>query len=180
LYSGEDGFYQITTGIGGMEMKVKTLIGTALTGAAGVAAGMGYEFIKEEKRLDKMEDNFKKMNTFYRLLIAWVELKQEGKNLSEYFEFNEIRTIAIYGMRELGERLVRELEGSGIEIKYIIDQNVESIESSLPKCRPDDKLEKVDAIIVTAIYYYQDIEETLSQKVDYPIISLEDVVYGLI
>jgi lactate dehydrogenase-like 2-hydroxyacid dehydrogenase len=163
-----------------MEMKVKTLIGTALTGAAGVAAGMGYEFIKEEKRLDKMEDSTKKQLTFYNLLIAWLELKQEGRELSEYFEFNNIKTIAVYGMKELGERLVRELKGSGIEIKYIIDKNIDNIDTSLPKYKPDDTLEEVDAVVVTAVYYYQDIEETLSKKMDCQIISLEDVVYGLI
>ena len=54
----------------------------------------GYEFIKEEKRLDKMEDNLKKFESFYRLLNTWVEMKQEGKNLAEYFEYNNINTIA--------------------------------------------------------------------------------------
>ena len=83
-------------------------------------------------------------------------------------------------MKELGELLVRELEGTEIEIKYIIDQNADSIETDIPKHKPCDELEPVDAIVVTAIYYFQDIEESLSQKVDCQIISLEDAVYGMI
>lgn len=160
-------------------MSFGTIVGTIAGGVVGAAAGMGYEFIKEEKRLDKMEDNYKKFEFFYKLLITWVEMKQEGKNLAEYFEYNNIKSIAIYGMKELGERLVKELEGSDIEIKYIIDQNADKIETQYKKVKPDDDLEPVDAIVVTAIYYYQDIEEKLSKKVDYEIISLEDAVYGV-
>lgn len=161
-------------------MSFGTIVGTIAGGVVGAAAGMGYEFIKEEKRLDKMEDNYKKFEFFYKLLITWVEMKQEGKNLAEYFEYNNIKSIAIYGMKELGERLVKELEGSDIEIKYIIDQNADKIETQYKKVKPDDDLEPVDAIVVTAIYYFQDIEEKLSKKVDCEIISLEDAVYGLI
>ena len=83
-------------------------------------------------------------------------------------------------MKELGERLVKELEGSEIEIKYIIDQNADEIETKLKKVKPDGELTPVDAIVVTATWYFQDIEEKLSSKVDYEIISLEDAVYGMI
>lgn len=161
-------------------MRISSLIGCAAIGAAGFSAGVAYEFVKEEKRLDKMEDKFKKFESFYHILVAWLEMKQEGKNVAEYFEYNDIKTIAIYGMKELGERLVRELEGSEIEIKYIIDQNADVIETNLPKHKPSDELEPVDAIVVTPIYYFQAIEESLSRKVDYQIISLEDAVYGMI
>lgn len=161
-------------------MNFGAIVGTIIGGAAGATIGMGYEFIKEEKRLDKMEDNLKKFEDFYRLLNTWVEMKQEGKNLAEYFEYNNINTIAIYGMKELGERLVKELENSKIEIKYIIDQNADQIETNFKKVKPDDELEPVDAIVVTAIYFYQDIEEKLSKKVNYEIISLEDAVYGMV
>lgn len=160
-------------------MKIGSLFGGLLAGTVGTAVGAAYEFVKEEKRLDKMESKSNKFEFFYKLLITWVEMKQEGKSLVEYFEYNNIKSIAVYGMRELGERLVKELEGSDIEIKYIIDQNAGKIDTKYPKCTPDSELEPVDAIVVTAIYYFQDIEEKLSKKVDYQIISLEDAVYGM-
>ena len=160
-------------------MKIKPLVTSIVTGAIGVTAGMGYEFIKEEKRLDKMQDKTNKFETFYRLLITWLEAKQDGKDFSDYFERNEIKTVAIYGMAGLGERLLQELIDTNVEVKYIIDQNADNIVTSLPKCKPCDELDRVDAIIVTAVYYYQDIEEMLAKKVDYQIISLEDIVYSL-
>ena len=82
-------------------------------------------------------------------------------------------------MRELGERLEAELNGSDIQVRYVIDQNADNINIKLPKYTVSDDLPEVDAVVVTAVYYYQDIEETLSRKVDYQIISLEDVVYGI-
>ena len=41
----------------------------------------------------------------------------------------------------------------------------------------DDELESVDAIIVTPIYYFEEIEGKLVEKVDCPIISIEDIMY---
>jgi len=163
-----------------MGLTIGNVAGVVVSTAIGCMAGIGYEFVKEEKRLDKLEDKEKKFEAFYRLLVAWLEMKQEGKNLAEYFECNNIRTIAVYGMKELGERLVKELEETDIEIKCVIDQNVGAIETNLIKKKPDDELPEVDAIVVTAIYFYQDIAEKLSKKVDCQIISLEDAVYGLI
>lgn len=160
-------------------MKTKSVISHIISGGIGFAAGMACQFVKEEKQIDKMEENAGKKEAFYKLLIAWVEAKQDSKDISDYFIRNDIKTIAVYGMRELGERLVRELEETDVKVKYIIDKNASSITSALPVYTPDDDLESVDAVVVTAIYYYEDIVESLSQKVDCQIISLEDVIYGV-
>lgn len=52
----------------------------------------------------------------------WVKIKQEGKNLSEYFEESWYKRIAIYGMNYAGETLVDELKDIGITIAYGIDK----------------------------------------------------------
>lgn len=44
--------------------------------------------------------------------------------------------------------------------------------------KPDDTLPDVDAIIVTAFFFFDEIEQELEDKIDCPIISIEDVVYG--
>ena len=41
----------------------------------------------------------------------------------------------------------------------------------------NEELEKVDVIVVTAITFFESIENELSSKVEYPIVSLEDVLY---
>ena len=96
--------------------------------------------------------------------------------MTEYFHKNDIQSIAIYGYKELGERLYDELKGSDIEIKYIIDKNIDYIRAEIDVYSPDESLPQVDAIVVTATYYYDEIEDELNDMGDFLIISLEDVV----
>lgn len=43
----------------------------------------------------------------------------------------------------------------------------------------EDKLEPVDAVVVTAISFFDEIEEALNAKTDCPILSLEDILYNV-
>lgn len=82
-------------------------------------------------------------------------------------------------MKELGEHLYDELEGTGIIVQYIIDKNADQIYADVEVKTPDEKLDQVDAIVVTAVYYFDEIEEMLSEKVDCPVLSLEDILYEM-
>ncbi len=145
----------------------------------GLSIGSIVEWVHEEKRMDTWEKKLQKMEAYYRLLLQWLSLQQEGKNLAEYLRFNGYHNIAIYGMNEAGERLIEELEDTEIEIKYVVDRNADNIVTNLPKFKPDDDLPEVDVMVVTAIIAFQDIQETMEKKVAFPIVSLEDLVYGL-
>jgi len=119
-------------------------------------------------------------NKFYALFVLmnqWVKLKQAGKNLSRYFEIRNMQKIAVYGLSEVGETLLRELQKSGIEVAYAIDRRAGSIFTDFKVVSPDDELECVDAVVVTAITYYDEIAKNLKQKMECPIISLEEVIY---
>ncbi len=80
-------------------------------------------------------------------------------------------------MSYAGERLVEELEGSNIKIRYGIDRKADNIYADIDIVSPDDSLDEVDAIVVTSITFFDEIEEQLSEKMDCPIISLEDILY---
>jgi hypothetical protein len=43
----------------------------------------------------------------------------------------------------------------------------------------DAFLDKVDVVVVTAITYFNEIEEMLSLRVDCPVVSLENILYGM-
>ena len=113
----------------------------------------------------------------FLMMNQWVAVKQEGKNLADYFEEQGYKSIAIYGMSYAGERLLEELKGSDIRVKYGIDKNAGNIFLDVNMVTMEDELKPVDAIVVTPIFFFDDIEEELSQKIDCPIISLEDVLY---
>lgn len=145
----------------------------------GLSIGSVAEWVHEEKRMDAWENRVKKLEAYQRLLLQWLSLQQEGKNLAEYLIFNEYHSIAIYGMNDAGERLIEELEDTEIEIKYVVDRNADHIVTNLPKFKPNEELPGVDVMVVTAIIAFQDIQETMEKKVAFPIVSLEDLVYGL-
>ena len=62
-------------------------------------------------------------------------------------------------------------------MQYGIDKNADNIYMDVNIVTMEDELKPVDAIVVTPIFFFDDIEEELSQKIDCPIISLEDVLY---
>ena len=64
-----------------------------------------------------------------------------------------------------------------MKVKYGIDKRAENIYADFDIVTPDSQLDKVDAIVVTSITFFDEIEEMLSVKIDCPIISLEDVLY---
>lgn len=107
----------------------------------------------------------------------WVKIKQEGKNLAAYFEKHGYKKIAVYGMSYAGETLVDELKGSDVEIAYGIDRKADTIYADIDVVSLEDSLESVDAVVVTAVTFFDEIEAKLCEKVECPIISLEDILY---
>lgn len=162
-----------------MSKEVNKVI-SALTGVAvgAVAVGVVARTVSS-KKIKELLDNQAKVHELYKAFDQWLHIRQEGKTLVEYFERNNYKSIAIYGMKELGERLYDELQDSGITICYAIDKNADAICADVDIIYPDDELEPVDVIVVTALYYFDEIEEMLSKKVNYPIVSLEDILYEI-
>ncbi len=148
---------------------LSVLTGTVLGGVV-VRKAAGDKVAKAERMSDKHLSLFLMMN-------QWVKIKQEGKNLASYFEKNSYNKIAIYGMSYAGETLIDELKGSGVTVAYAIDKNADSLYADVDIVSTDDDFEQVDAVVVTAITFFDEIEEQLSEKMDCPIISLEDVLY---
>lgn len=156
-------------------MKKGILAGISLlTGAAAGALFVS----KNTPKKDSGSDN--RLKSYYDILNQWLIVKQKGNNLEKYFEENQIHKIAIYGMGQLGWRLYDELQNTGIEIAYVIDQNaVINTHSDLIVYETEDDLPEVDAIIVTAVFAFDEIQQKLSGQISYPILSLEEVVYAI-
>lgn len=154
----------------------KTVI-SVLSAIAGAAAGAGAVGVKEKKRTEVAKGYADKHLALFLMMNQWVKVKQEGKNLGSYFEKNGYKKIAVYGMSYAGETLIDELKDSDVTIAYGIDKNAEVIYADVDIVSMDDVMEPVDAVVVTAITFFDEIEEKLSNKVDCPIISLEDILY---
>lgn len=142
--------------------------------AGGIFIGNKMNKIICEKQAEK-----EKFRIMYDMMDRWMRIKQRGENLQQYFHAYGYSKIAIYGMSSMGKLLLKELEQCDVEVLYGIDKN-KNICDSIEMYTPDDELKNVDAIVVTAIAYYDDINNILKDKVSCRIISLEDIVYEIV
>lgn len=128
-------------------------------------------------QLNKIKEYSDKHLMLFLMMNQWVKIKQEGVNLSEYFERKNYNCIAIYGMSYVGQTLVRELEKTEIKVAYGIDRNSDNIYSNIHVVSMKEPLEKVDAVVVTAVRFFDEIEKELHERIDCPIISIEDILF---
>lgn len=160
-----------------MKKGMKPIGALLLGGIAGGVAAASVTGSEMNKKVQLHRTYAQKHLLIMQMFNQWLINKQEGKRLAKYFEDNGYKSIAIYGMSYLGERLVDELKDSGIEVKYAIDKNADNIYADIDVVNLTDNLPEVDAIVVTAVYFFDSIEEELAELVDYPVISLEDILY---
>lgn len=159
--------------------KVVSCLFTVIAGMVGFCAGANAICKKMTQGYKKMEDSEKRFRGYYELLVRWMDFNHHNQSLERYLLKQGMNRIAIYGMGELGVQLLLELKDSSVEIAYAVDQNAEDVVEGIPVYKPDDILEEVDAMIVTPIYAFDGIKDTMKTKVSCCIISLEDVVYGM-
>ena len=154
--------------------KISTSVVSAIAGAAiGAGAARKISLSKAQKAQSLADKHL----ALFLMMNQWVKIKQEGKKLASYFDKNGYKRIAIYGMSYAGETLMDELKGTDITIVYGIDKNADSIYVGVDIVSMEDVLDEVDAVVVTAITFFDEIEEKLSEKLNCPILSLEDILY---
>lgn len=154
-------------------MKKKACILISLF-ALGIIVGI----IKQKNaEIKLMEKKTEKDLQNIRLLEQWLFIKQDNKLIADYLIRKEIKTIAIYGMDFVGERLYDELKNTGVEVKYAIDRRGGCLCGDIPVISLEEELKPVDVIVVSAVYYFDEIEESLSTRTDIPIISLETILF---
>ena len=150
----------------------------------GAAEGFACCSYLDWNKLNSVQKKVDKFKEYYNILNQWLILKQEGNSLEKYFIENKYKTVSIYGMGEIGNRLYEELKDSSkIEVKYGIDNNASDTYSELEVLSLEEytdlAADDIDVIVVTATFAFDDIKKSLSELLDCNIISIEDVVYGV-
>ncbi|MCX4339238.1 MAG: hypothetical protein OSJ72_06290 [Lachnospiraceae bacterium] len=156
---------------------MKKVVISALSAVIGAVAGAVATGKEAQKTVNKTQNMSDKHLALFLMMNRWVEVKQDGKNLIDYFHEKGYKSIAIYGMSYAGERLLHELKGSDIEVKCGIDRKADEIYTEVDMITPDDEIPQVDTVIVTSIYFFDEIKEKLEALTDMPVISLEDILY---
>lgn len=117
------------------------------------------------------EKHLEIMDVFKR----WLMMLENGGSIEAYFMENGYKKIAIYGMGYLGERLLKGLSGTDIEVKYVIDRQYHSVDGEISVVSMNDILEPVDVIVVTPIYYFYTIKKQLKERTADEVISIENI-----
>lgn len=160
-----------------MKKITATALGVISGGAVGAFGSAVNVYRRERKKLNLEEAANRKNDAILKAYTHWMQRKQKGESLVDYFEEMGYKKIAIYGMHYLGESLLSELNDSSIEVVCAIDKNAELRYADIPLLKPEEDIPEVDAVIVTAFYYFNEIEDMLCNKVNCPIVSIEDIIY---
>ena len=136
--------------------------------------------VSNRNDIRKKENNFSKNDekfvSYFNVLEQWMCLKENGKSVERYFNDLGYKKIAIYGMANMANHLIRELENTTIEISFGIDKRANVLYGKIPIISLNDVLPNIDVIVVTPVFDYTNIKKFLLGKTNAPVVSLEEVV----
>jgi hypothetical protein len=131
----------------------------------------------------KQVDELTKQRNIMYMNDMWLLSKQGEKRVEDVLLSMGIKSIAIYGLSQLGLRLFYELKNSSVEVVLGYDQNPAI---SIPELMclhsiPFTIIEKdFDAIVVTALTTYDYIEKKLKSFGYDRVIALDELLYQMI
>ena len=107
--------------------------------------------VKKKEALE-YKKNLKRMQQLYATANKWMRLELCKKDFSKILIKRGYKTAVIYGMGELGQRLLEKLElCNGIHVLYGIDQNADNISTIIPVYQLEKalRLNAPDVVILT-------------------------------
>lgn len=135
---------------------------------------------EQEKDLDlnREQGELLDKNIYYlQLMDQWMTLKEKGISVADRIVNAGYKKAALYGYGVLGRHFLQEMLNSKVAVEYIIDMQKEKLHTDLKVYLPSDDLPEVDAVIVSAAYYYDEIYGNLKRKGISKVISLETILY---
>lgn len=127
---------------------------------------------KKEKKIGRLKTN-------YQVLLKWMGFIASGKKISSYMEMHGFRNLAIYGAGDVGKVFADFVKKESCKVQFMIDKKLSGeyngtiIKSSI------EAHEQVDVIVVTAEYYFDEIEEDLKTKTQAHITSISQIIYEI-
>ena len=140
---------------------------------------MSPEYDPYDTAAAELDERLQKSILFYQILTRWVEMKIKGYSIAEVIKKRGFHKVAVYGYAEIGKLLCQELAQAGMEAAYVLDRKVTHTEDEkISVFVPQKGLPEVDAVVVTAVYYFHEIEKELIEMGFHNIVSLRDLMMG--
>lgn len=115
----------------------------------------------------------------FLLMNRWFWNKRNGKKISDYLREKGYQSVIIYGMGYIGECLYSELKDDGVDVKYLVDNGKQTNRDGNKIYKLSEQMDGADVVIVTPIYYFEELEKKLSLKFKSTILSIADIIYRL-
>ena len=145
-----------------------------------VEYGLEDDLKRETESINKMREsihsNERKWLIYYRLMLEWMKKKQNGKSISNVLRRYGFDSVAVYGMGDMAGILIRELSDDNIDVKYGVEKAFKGKRFGVDVFSLTDPLKEVDAIIITPIFYINEIKKDLSEKTEMPLICIDELV----
>lgn len=132
-----------------------------------------------EKMVSDLKEREKRYVSYWRIFDKWFSLRENGKDLSSVMQDRGMKKVAVYGIGMLGRHLIEELKDSSVSVLYGIDRRNEVLQKEYPfpvYHVQEETLPEADAVVVTVAHQFYEIYQMLRQKIDCPIISLEELL----
>jgi len=100
----------------------------------------------------------------YDTLRKWLNKTVNGENLAAPLVRHGINRVSVYGISGLGEMVITALNNSEIEVACLSDSRSADFGGEycgIPVVPPTEIPQDIDAVIVTAEFYFREIMETL-------------------
>lgn len=131
------------------------------------------------REIERITNKSMRYQGYWKILDAWLCLKENNISIEKYFIENNIKTISIYGMGMLGKHLLKELENGKVKVKCIIDRQADKVAVNGKVCFPDGDFPESDLIVVTVAYEYEAIKMQLLERGYKNIVSLEQIILDM-
>ena len=123
--------------------------------------------------------NTKLHKEYFAFVCNWLKKKQAGENLFRWFEEKGYSRVCLYGLGEIGKRFVDEASESNITIVSAIDKVKKGDGYYFPvySLKNVDRIEKnFDVIVVSAFFYFDEINVILKKQFDCEVVSIDEVI----
>lgn len=127
-----------------------------------------------KKKNDEMTD---KLNVNYQVLLNWLDFVLSGKNISSYMQMHKFQNLAVYGAGPVGKAFIDYVLREQCEVAFILDKKVSGEYNGIEIRKNIEPQNHVDVIVVTAEYYFEEIEDELKTKTRSHITSISQIIY---
>lgn len=112
----------------------------------------------------------------FHIMNNWHIMTNRKMSITSFIAEKGYKKIAIYGVSYIGERLYEEFEMNNIEVAYGIDAQARDFNNELQIYCVEDKLPKVDLVIVTIVGDEEVYKNNIASKIDCDVLSINEII----